>query len=294
VLEVCRDNEDPWGMTVDGFTDVEDHFRLMTAAEANAFTGYPEETGGAVRIVENGAVRMKVQAFFTWASNKALVEYTVPKADTYVDVQITLLSNEPNKMIKYVLHTGMQGTPMGQTAFGEEALYRDLRESVFHKWCGIRSSDAAVYVLNEGTYGGSFTENSIRLSLLRTPVYSAHPIEDRQIAPHDRALEHMDMGQRRFHLRITASQEIDRQAQIFNEAPRVMSFFPAGDGEPLPGSVTLDDPRVLLSSLRKTPEGYAATLFNTAAEAVTATLTLPRGEAHTLRLEAHALRLLHV
>ena len=265
-IEVYKDNEDPWGMTVDSFKDYEGSFALMTDEEANAFVGYPDEKISNVRVVEDGKVRTKVQAFFAYNRSVAVVEYSIPKKGTYIDVDILMYSNEPNKMIKYRIDTKLNGTPFGETAFGQEELYADERECVYHKWCGIKEEENGLYVVNKGTYGGSFTGSSIKLSLLRTPMYAAHPIEQRQIAPHDRFIKHMDMGEREFSFRITTEPEIAREAQIYNEAPQLLSFFPSGDGETKHSVVTVDDPKIILSSVKKEEKGYKLTLFNASEE----------------------------
>lgn len=258
-LNVYKDNEDPWGMTVDSFKDKIGEFTLMTDAEANEFIGYKDEKLPNVRIIEDGAVRTKIQAFFSYKRSVAVVEYTLPKLGKYIDVNITVYSNEVNNMIKYVIDTQTSGTPLGQSAFGRENMFSDERESVFHKWCGIENG---VYVLNDGTYGGSFTKNSIKLSLLRTPIYSAHPLGDRQIAPHNRFTDHMDMGERRFSFRITTGEDIERKAQIFNEKPWLLSFFPSGDGMKKNTAVKIDNPDVILSSVRTENGKYILTAYN--------------------------------
>lgn len=260
-LRVYKDNEDPWGMTVDSFTDYEGEFTLMPESRANEFIGYPEEKYPSVRIVEDGDVRMKVQALFEYKHNAAVVEYTIPKNGAYIDTNITLFSNEPNKMIKYCLDTEISGKPWGETAFGMEELFSDEKESVFQKWCGICGKDS-LYIVNRGIYGGSFTDSSIKLSLLRTPIYSAHPINDRQRAPHNRYVNHIDMGERSFSFRITTEKNIEREAQIFNESPYLMSFFPSGTGEKKESAVLIDNPEVILSSVRKNKNGFELTLHN--------------------------------
>ncbi|MBP3633584.1 MAG: alpha-mannosidase [Oscillospiraceae bacterium] len=265
VLEMYEDNEDPWGMFVTGFTKKLDSFRLLSDKEACAFVGYPEDKTPNVRIVEDGEVRMKVQAFFACGSNTAVVEYTIPKQGDYLDVDITMYAAQPNRMFKYRLDSKLIGDPWGETAFGSQTLYDDEQESVYHKWCGIRGGEGQLYVLNRGTYGGSFTNSTMKLSLLRTATYSAHPIPDggdgplRKLAPENRMNEHMDMGQRTFSYRITAAGDVDRQAQIFNEAPRALSFFPSGEGRMQPSAITLDVPQVILSSVR----GREMVLHNT-------------------------------
>ncbi len=261
-LEVFKDNEDPWGMTVDSFKDYEGCFTLMSDEAANAFAGYPEEKISNVRVIEDGDVRIKIQAFFEYKRSVAVVEYTIPKKGTYLDVNVLLYSNEPNRMVKYRIDTGLNGTPYGEIAFGEEKLFSDEKESVFHKWCGIREAGVGLYVVNRGIYGGSFTDSTIKLSLLRTPIYAAHAIEGRQIAPHDRFLNHIDLGEREFAFRITTETHIEREAQVYNEVPRILSFFPSGEGTLKGEIIKIDRPEVVLSSMKKTKNGYILNLHN--------------------------------
>lgn len=294
-LLMFNDNEDPWGMTVDGFNDLDGKFALMSDAEANEFVGYSDDKTPNVRIIEDGKVRTKVQAFFRCRDTIATVEYTLPKEGAYVDVDFIIHSNTPDKMIKYRLDTTLRGTPRGETAFGEQNLYNDGKEDVFHKWCGIRTPEKSLYVINNGTYGGSFTESSISLSLIRTPVHSAHPIRDRQIAPHNRMLSHIDMGERRFSFRITADENIERQAQIFNEAPFLMSFFPSGEGEKADSVIKISNPAVILSSIRKDGDKFTLHLHNSDNKENTATVEITStGEKIDLTFGKYELKFIEI
>ena len=98
--------------------------------------------------------------------------------------------------------------------------------------------------------------------MLRTPIYSAHPINGRQIAPHDRFTKHIDLGERRFSFRITTEENVARAAQIYNEEPWLMSFFPSGEGEAKGSVITIDNPEIILSSFKKKNEGYELNLYN--------------------------------
>ena len=263
-IEVYKDNEDPWGMTVSSFTDYLGDFTLMSDAAANEFAGYPEENYKSVRVIEDGDVRTTVEALFEYKRSVAVVQYSIPKNGTYIDINITLFSNEVNRMIKYNLSTAEGGEPCGETAFGISS-YKNNNcddEVVFQKWCGFKNEKGDVYVLNRGTYGGSFNEKDIKISLLRTPVYSGHPIHERDIAPHNRYLNHIDMGERHFSFRIVADQNVQNKALIFNEQPQVISFFPSGEGEKFGSIVTLDNNEVVLSSFKKTVNGYEVVLHN--------------------------------
>lgn len=262
-LEVYADDEDPWGSNKDRFCEKIGEYTLMSAETANEFNGYSDEKCPNVRVVDDGDVRIKIQALFEYKRNVALVEYTIPKIDAYIDVNITMLSAEYNKMIKYTIDTNLTGTPYGETAFGYQELDNCEQEEVFHKWCGIREDNDALYVINNGTYGGSFTQNSIKLSLLKTSVYSALTIgDDRVLSPKDRFMNHVDIGERNYSFRITTARDITRRAQIFNEAPQTISFFPSGEGEKRESFVKLDNPHVILSSLKKKGDGLEFTLYN--------------------------------
>lgn len=280
IIKVYNDDEDPWGMKVYSFPNFAEDFTLMSDEEANEFVGYPDEKLPNVRVVEDGEVCLKVQSFWKYKTSAAVIEYTIPKNDIYVDVKITVHSNEPNKMLKYNINTAFSGTPWGQTAFGKEELWENGDEAVFQKWCSVENSDDGLAVLNRGTYGGSFTENSINISLLRTPVYSAHPIGGRPYVPHTRFSEHIDIGERIFYFRITPAEDLDRKAQIFNETPELLSFFPSGDGENKGSAITVDNSDIILSSVRLTDGKYKLTLYNSTEHECEATIKVMGKELH--------------
>lgn len=261
-LEVHHDDEDSWGFVVDNFSKVCDTYKLMSADKVNEFIGYSDEKRDNVRIVEDGDVRTKIQAFFEYNRSIAIVTYTIPKLSNYIDVDITLYTTEVNKMIKYTIDTTLSGKPYGQTAFGVDELFMDDKESVYHKWCGIKDGDDGLYVINRGMYGGSFTDSTIKLSLLRTPVYASLTLNDRPLAPHDRMLGHIDMGERHRSFRITTDKDVERAAQVYNEEPYALSFFANGDGNTPGTAITVDNPDVILSSIRKKDSGYELTLYN--------------------------------
>jgi alpha-mannosidase len=283
-------------MTVDSFRNKVGEFSLLTDEEANIFLGYPEEMETNVRVIENGAVRMKVQAIFGYGRSVAVVEYTIPKDKQYIDVNILLYSNEADKMIKYRLDTCIKnGRAYGQTAFGSEELYHDGREVVFHKWCGLQSDTERLNIINEGIYGGSFEDNTIKLSLLRTPLYSAHPIGDRQLAPHNRFVKHIDMGERLFNFRLTPEMNIEREANVYNEKPFALSFFPSGAGEKQGEVLEIDHPSVVMTALKKHKDVYIAHLFNSADQNSDAQITvLPFDQTHKLSFGKYELKFIYI
>lgn len=213
-----------------------------------------------------------------------------------MDIDITLFSANTNKMIKYNINTGLpDGTPYGQTAFGTQELPGDGSEVCFHNWCGMKHAKANIYVMNRGIYGGSFENGAIKISLLRTPVYAAHPILEREIAPHNRYLSHIDMGERHFALRISPEQKIDAAAQVYNEQPQLLSFFPQGEGAPAATSIICSNKDVLVTSYKQTQKGFIVHMFNTTDAVQESEIRIPRlGVKKSLNFKAFEIKLLKV
>lgn len=294
-LHIYEDNEDPWRMQTDGFYHSSGIFTLVSREEANAFNGYPEETMENVRVIENGAVITRIQAIFKYAKSFAVVTYTFYKLDTYVDIKVKLYSNDVNKMYKLEFPTTFaQSRFVGQTAFGQEVLLKEDKEVAYQKWCGLfeekeegfAGKATGLAVLNRGTYGGSCKEHILKISLLRTPVYSAHPINDRQIAETDRNHEHMDMGEREFEYRLTTDSDcLDAQAEIYNQPVYALSFFPSGTGETKDRAMEITNRNLLLTRYERRTDGtFCLRIYNASEQAQTGQIWL-WGEEFELTLE---------
>ena len=279
-IQVYADNEDPWAMRTDGFYDHIDAFRAVSDEEANRFNGYPDRAYGNVRVIENGAVRCKIQAIMKYSDSWAVVTYTIPKQGRYIDLKIKILSNDVNRMYKLAFYTDTEHAEfVGQTAFGRETLRRDEKEVTFQKWCGMLSQDGGFAVLNRGTYGGSAGEKCMNISLMRTPVYSAHPIKERELTDSDRHHDHIDLGEREFEYRLTADVEyLDADSEAYNQNVYALSFFPDGadfaeeeectKGIFHRGGLSVSNRHLVLTSLKKVEgEGISVRLFNASGQA---------------------------
>ncbi len=264
MITVYNDDEDPWGMRTEGFKDRIGEFTLLSAEKANAFNGYPEETLENVRVIENGDVRLKIQAIFGYADSFAVVTYTIPKNGNYVDIKVRMLSNNSSRFYKLTFDSVLESPEfIGQTAFGTETLRTNGDEAVYQKWCGVFENGKALAVINKGTYGGSVDGSKLNISLLRTPVNSAHPIGDRPLAYGDRSHDRIDIGEREFDFRLTAdTTHIDMQAELFNQPVIALSFFPSGAGEKKETAVEVTNPDVILSRFCEAENGVKIRLFN--------------------------------
>lgn len=256
-ITAYEDNEDPWGMTVDGYYNMKGEFEAVSREEANKFNGYPNQMCENVRVIENGDVVLKIQAVMKYSRSYAVVTYTIPKEYGYIDVHIKMLVNDVNTAFKLRFDTPFENSDfVGQQMFGKEKMNKGEKETVFQKWCGLFEGDKGIAVLNRGTYGGSAKDNILNVTLMRTPVYLAHPIEDRPLTEEDRSHEHIDMGERDFEFRITADVDyLDCAAEEYNMKPFAISFFPSGDGEKQDTEISIKNRNIIMTRCTKDEEG---------------------------------------
>ncbi|MBQ6824262.1 MAG: alpha-mannosidase [Clostridia bacterium] len=275
LLRVFKDHEDPWKMDNSIYAEQIGQFEAVTVEEANAFRGYPEEKLPNLLVIENGAVRTKLQAVLKNRNSYAVVTYILPKNGEHIDLQIKLLANDANTMYKLTFDTALQEPAfIGQTAYGVEPLRQDGKEACYQKWCAFKTEDACFAVLNRGHYGGSAEESKLNVSVLRTPVYSAHPIPNRQLTDHDRNHDHIDMGEHNFEFRLQVNgATLDKDAESFNQPVYAFTFFPNGEGEKKDTALTLSNEKILLTSCRKEGNKLLLRLYNGSETAETATLT---------------------
>lgn len=280
-----KDNEDPWGIRKLGFFEKKGEFTLVSDEEANNFNGC--ETCGIpnVRITENGVVRTKIQALLKHENSYAVVTYTIPKNDCYFDIHIKFIAHDVNEMYKLSFNTMLKNTAfIGQQAFGQEELRMEEQEAVFQKWCALTDGAKGIAVINSGTYGGSAKDGVMNISLLRTAVYSAHPIEGRPICDDGVYNNRIDMGEREFSFRISTNIEnIDRDAEIYNQPYYALSFFPSGDGEKKNTAVHLTNERVILSAYRMRNGKKLLRVFNSSDKEEKTKLITPQ-EVYDIKL----------
>lgn len=260
-LKTYKDSPDPWGMQVDEFNELCGEFVLTEP----------------IKVIENGDVRTKLQSVWKNGASTAVMTYIFSKNSAYTDIDVKILSAEENVMHKLCIETELskEAKAYCETMFGTEETHKDGKESVFQKWCGLKDENDFVSVLNNGTYGGSFKDGEIRLSLVRTPVYSAHPDEGVKQILDDRKYDHIDMGERNFSFRICVNEQFtDCEASIFNQKPYILAFFPSGDGEKTEKAVKIDNKHIILTALKNNEKGTLIRLYNSSPEKQTCSVNI--------------------
>lgn len=289
---VIDDNEDPWGMRVRRFREVVGEFGLMSGTQSARFAGVRTKALPPVRVIEDGPVRTVVEACFSYGSSAICQRYKVLKEGNEVEVELRVYWGEKNRMLKLSIPTAfLRGRLLGQVAYGRGTLPTNGDEVVAQKWMAVLGEQDryAVTCINEGTYGADFAEGELRLSLLRSPAYSGHPIEDRPIVPQDRFTPRIDQGERIFRFWLNAGPAaerlaaIDREALSKNERPFALSFFPPGEGIPPQPGVRVSDESVLVTAIKKAEDNddLIIRLFEPTGQERTTVVELPWVPAKT-------------
>jgi alpha-mannosidase len=168
----------------------------MSPEEGAWYSGISKGVPETVRVIEEGAVRTVIEAVFRYNESFICMRYKLPKKGTEIQVEVRVNWSEKSKMLKISIATPFKESKyLGQTAFGVEELVTNGDEVVAQKWVSLVSenSDAAISIVNDGIYGSDCCDGEVKLSLLRSPGYCAHPINDREIMPQDRFSPRIDV-----------------------------------------------------------------------------------------------------
>lgn len=239
-LRVFEDNEDPWSMFRFRIEKEIGAFALMDEVSSVSFASVQKDILSPLHVIENGDVRLCVEAFFRYNDSTARVVYKIPKNGIDVEMDITVYWLEKEKMLKCAFPTGCNVTEyLGQTAFGVNRLAADGTEQVAQEWIAVSdlSLGKAFALINNGVYGSSMKEGVLYQNLLRSTAYTGHPLPGRVVMMTDRFSYHIDQGERRFQLWLTGGaaggieKTADCLAHIKNQSPWALCAFPSGNGK---------------------------------------------------------------
>jgi len=294
---VIADTEDSWGSSVQSFRKLAGKFKLLSAKRAAEVSGLPGKLN-PVRVIEDGPVRTVIETMMGWKDSIIVMRYLLPKRGSEIGLEIRVIWNEKDSFLKLSLPVPGAQDLLGQVAAGVDLLRDDGTEAVAQKWVMVTRSDGmSISVVNDGTYGCDYRNGELRLSLLRSPAYSALPIGQpndhlgAKTMPADRFSPRSDQGERIFRFWLNAGKTnsrlkaVDREALIHNEKPPALSFFPGGEGT-LPGSgLMISGSSVQLQAWKQAEDGQGSIvrLFNPTARKTSFTLTLP-GNAKQLKM----------
>ena len=280
-LEVWEDNYDPWFMEATKWDTKIGEFSLLNESDAAEYMCLKEPIE-SVHIIEGGDVRTVIESVFGYNRSRACVKYIISN-NGELEININTEWLEKQKLVKLNIPSDfVNSNCIGEEAYGREELKNELEENVAQKYVAIFDEKSAISVLNKGTYGSSFDNGELKMTLLRSPSYCAHPInEEHPTMPKDRFMPYIEIGEREFSFKIVVGEKNDilnksgRTAQQYNSEPVCLSFYPTGSGSLPDESVSLFNTEIIQMTAFKKAEkenGNVIRLFNPTGENQSAAL----------------------
>ncbi len=274
-LDVYDDDSDPWGMNVVSFPDRIGSFTALIPDEGTRFSGIKGRTVPSFRVIEDGDVRTRIECLYGYGDSRAVMTFSLPKKGTEIGIDVRVIWNEKQKLLKMSVPTRFENAGFyGETMFGEQKLAPGGRENCSQRYIIIDDGISGLSVSNDGVYGSSCGDGTLNITLLRSPVYTAHPIEDRERIPNDRFNLHIDQGERTYSFRIIAGRigyvrfETFRTASLLNEKITSLSFYPPTHGKPSETPLLLKgDVQMQVFKKADDGNGFIVRLFNPSAGA---------------------------
>ena len=304
---VIADIADCWGMTLRSYKKRAGKFTLMPKKTGSLFSGITEKQINSVRVIEDGPVRMVVEAVLHYNNSQLCIRYKLPKSGTQIEVQLKLYWNEKDKMLKLAVPTRLTRCEyIGQTAYGIHQLPNDGREAVAQKWTAASSKkdNLMLTCINDGIYSSSFSNDTLYLTLLRSPAYSTPSDEKAHVKlVQDRFIPRIDQGQFAFRFWFDADtilrrkRQIDREALVKNEQPFTLSFSPKNTGRKTKPLAVLDDDVIQITAMKKAQKNndLIVRLFEPSGRKRSAVLLLPLiNKRIKIELEAFEIKSLRV
>ena len=273
-LDVYDDDSDPWGMNVVSFPDRIGSFTALDPEVGSLYSGINSRVIPSFRVIEDGAVRTKIECLYGYNDSRAVVTFSLPKKGREIGVSIRVNWNEKQKLLKLSVPTVLRNADFyGETMYGEQKLVPGGRENSSQRYIIIDDGADGLSVSNDGVYGSSCGDGKLCVTLLRSPVYTAHPIKDRERIPQDRFNPHIDQGERTFSFKIFAGsvdsvrRETVRIASLLNDKPVSLSFYPPDFGKKSVTPVSVKG-NVSMPVFKKASDGngFIVRLFNASSE----------------------------
>ena len=266
------DNSDPWG------------WRLydLTATQFSD-TGWPQEKLknslrpmkldkklkdlDPVALVEEGQYLTEVQAIFKKDDSKLVINYKIYKDTPYIDINYHVLWGEHNKGLKIKFPLNGDSKFFAQMAFGIEKYHPTGVEYPTNRYIGVENGDNAFVIYNKsGIHSASKKGKNLYVTFLNGASYCAHPTWPfLPLTPKGRYDAGVEQGAHDFNLRVGINKvdECERVSKEFNEPVYGTLFFPHGDGKVTKDLITLSNPKIVVSALkRRNNDTFLIRLYN--------------------------------
>ena len=223
-LMCYQDYADPWNMNYPNIGTDPKPFKLMEKTHG-LFEGLE-----SFEVIEDGPIILRAEAFFEYEDSYARICYTIYKEGDEIDVNVSLFPGNANKAFK--LHLPVIGKNFsGEQMFGYENLYEDGNECIAHDYLTLKNGDRYLELITPTTYGCSYKNGVMMITLLRSASYCAHPTYFGPLLEKNIYVKKIDAKLTEFSFRLTTSDEssLKRKAREIIDKPYALNVFPTID-----------------------------------------------------------------
>ena len=270
------DNSDPWGWRVYDLTATQfsecgwPQPKLKNTLSAmkldNKHIGATKKIDD-ITILEDGTQLTEIQVVFRKGDSHVVVNYKILKDVPYIDINYHVLWGEYNKGLKIKFPLKGESKFFAQMAFGIEKYKADGVEYPTNRYVGVNNDDQAFVIYNKsGIHSASKKGKNLCVTFLNGASYCAHPTNDKlPLVPKERYDSGIEQGSHDFHLRVGVNpiDECERISKEFNEPIYGTLFYPHGDGKIAKNIITLSNPKIVISALKRRNDGtFLIRLYN--------------------------------
>lgn len=151
------DPGDSWGDGCYQYTSLAENFHLS----------------GPARVLVDGPIRRIYQTRFTSKTSSLVYEQIIYKSIPLLEIRIRANVHEKNRMLKLAIATDFQHL-LSEIPGGAIPRTGDGQEFVHSRWMILSEQPGAgpaIAIINNGQHGYDFSQGTLNLSVLRTPVY---------------------------------------------------------------------------------------------------------------------------
>ncbi len=259
-LMCYEDYPDPWNMNFPKVGTDPKPFSLMEKTRG-LFAGLE-----SFEVIEDGPLILRAEAFFERDDSYARICYTIYKEGDAIDVEVSLFPGDANKA--YKLHFPVKGEAFsGEQMFGYERLYENGDECVAHDYLTVKNGNKYLELITPNTYGCSYENGVMMVTLLRTASYCAHPTNFGPLLEKNIYVKKIDAKLTKFQFRLTTSDEtsLKRKAREVIDKPYALNVFPTIDVKKDNGfQIVMDNHNINVPTIKKgvQKDGYIIRLEN--------------------------------
>jgi len=257
-------------------------------------------------VVERGDVRTIIEAVFVMGASSIVRRYVLSRRQRWIEVRDRIFWNEKDAMLKVAVPLAFRATgTAAETPYSAvvRPLSEDHVEQVNQRWVAAleaestgRHAERFVAVLNDCSYAHSLADDTLYISVLRSPAFGSANLKPGREDHNNRYWPRQDQGEHevRYYLMFGKRFEepvVSRAAQMVNTPLEWIVHYPGGEkGRGAPAAagqepfIQISPGNVQLAALKKQEEGrgLVVRLWEQSGKKTTATLRLA-GAANPIR-----------